>query len=106
MVRRAREWVLDIVRALLASLIALGCAGLAVAFVSLYELVAPDSRYLAIAQVVGWGGVAVALIWTIALMIRKLRYRMPIAWTPMTAVPLIIGSWLLGFLIALVLAEI
>ncbi|GAA5103189.1 hypothetical protein [Nocardia iowensis] len=99
----------NLARAVLGSLIAIVFALFAASFVTLYELVARDTqgaRYLAVAQTLAWTGIAASLIWAVVLMVGKLRNRTPIAWTPLIAVPLIIESWLVGFLIALVLASV
>ncbi|WP_378735006.1 hypothetical protein [Nocardia brasiliensis] len=95
----------NLARAVLGSLIAIVFAWFAASFVTLYELVA-RARHLAVAQTLAWTGIAASLIWAVVLMVGKLRNRTPIAWTPLIAVPLIIESWLVGFLIALVLASI
>lgn len=102
----------NLVRAVIGSLITVVFAWFIASFVPLYEVVARRDtdggawRYLSIAQVVGWGGIAGSVIWAVTVMVRKARARRPIAWTPLIAVPLIIESWVVGFLIALVLAAI
>ncbi|WP_159080091.1 hypothetical protein [Nocardia suismassiliense] len=112
MAREPRGGVPDLVRAVAGSLVAVGCAWVVASFVSLYEVVAGDDqdgrawRYLAVAQVVGWGGIVASLLWAVVLMVRKVRDRRPIGWTPLIAVPLILESWVAGFLIALVLVSI
>ncbi|MFI7001207.1 hypothetical protein [Nocardia sp. NPDC050175] len=99
----------DLVRAGLGSLITVAFAWFVGSFVPLYEVVARDDedgrawRYLSVAQVIGWGGIAASVIWAGWLMVRKARARRQIGWTPLIAVPLIIESWVVGFLIALVL---
>ncbi|MFF3221594.1 hypothetical protein ACFYV7_02260 [Nocardia suismassiliense] len=112
MAKESRDGVPDLVRPVVGSLVAVGCAWVVASFVPLYEVVAGDDedgrawRYLAVAQVVGWGGIAASVLWVVVLMVRKVRDRRPIGWTPLIAVPLIIESWVAGFLIALVLVSI
>ncbi|MEU7139743.1 hypothetical protein ABZ942_09875 [Nocardia sp. NPDC046473] len=102
----------DLVRAVLGSLITVAFAWFIASFVPLYEVVAHDDadggawRYLPVAQVVGWGGIVGSVIWAVTVMVRKVRARRPIGWTPLIAVPLIIESWVAGLLIAVVLASI
>ncbi|WP_433660544.1 hypothetical protein ACQPW1_47795 [Nocardia sp. CA-128927] len=107
-----RDGLPNLLRAVFGSLITVAFAWFIASFVPLYEIVARDDedggawRYLSIAQVIGWGGIAASVIWAAWLMVTKARARRPIAWTPLIAVPLIIESWVAGFLIALVLAAI
>lgn len=97
-------------RAGVGSLITVGFAWFVASFVPMYEVVARDGgrvwRYLAVAEVVGWVGIGASVVWAVALMVRKVRAGRPIGWTPLIAVPLIVESWVAGFLIALVLASI
>ncbi|MFI9405416.1 hypothetical protein [Nocardia sp. NPDC052316] len=107
-----RNGVADLARAVAGSLVTVGCAWVVASFVPLYEVVARDDedglawRHLAVAQVIGWGGIVASVLWVIVLMARKARDRRPIGWTPLIAVPLIIESWVAGFLTALVLVSI
>lgn len=104
-----RDGVPSLLRAVVGSLITAAFAWFVGSFVPLYEVIARDDadgrawRYLSVAQVIGWGGIAGSVIWAAWLMVRKARARRPIGWTPLIAVPLIIESWVAGFLIALVL---
>lgn len=102
----------NLVRTVFGSLITVAFAWFIASFVPVYEVVAHEDadggawRYLSIAQVVGWGGIAGSVIWAVTVMVRKARAHRPIAWTPLIAVPLIIESWVAGFLVAVVLAAI
>ncbi|MFE9579395.1 hypothetical protein ACFYO1_23620 [Nocardia sp. NPDC006044] len=99
----------DLVRVAFGSVVTVGFAWLMASFVPLYEVVARGDadgrawRYLPVAQVVGWGGIAASVIWAAWLMVRKVRNRRSVGWTSLIAVPLIIESWVAGFLVALVL---
>ncbi|MGV9613272.1 hypothetical protein [Nocardia xishanensis] len=100
----------DLTRAALATFLALGCAWTAAILVPLYEFLAGEgqrgSRYLPIAYGLAWTGIAGAGVAAAVLVISKLRTRNAIGWTPLVAVPLIIESWLLGCLVALVLGSL
>ncbi|WP_433600182.1 hypothetical protein ACQPXH_32330 [Nocardia sp. CA-135953] len=80
--------------------------------VPLYELLGRDADpdggvpYLAVAYCVAWVGIALSVVAVGIRVVDKIRYRRSIAWTPLVAVPLIAESWLLGFLIAVVLVSI
>ncbi|PXX65523.1 hypothetical protein DFR70_104588 [Nocardia tenerifensis] len=97
-------------RAVVGSLLTIAVALFIASFVSVYEVVARDGdgpgwRYVPVAQVIGWTGIAASVLWAAWLMVTKARSRRPIAWTPLIAVPLIVESWVGGFLIAVVLSS-
>lgn len=100
------------IRVLLGSVFAVGFGWLAAVFVPLYEFLGrgadPDGgvRYLPVAYCIAWVGIAVSVVAVGAMVIEKIRYRRRIAWTPLVAVPLIAESWLLGFLVAVILVSI
>lgn len=100
------------VRVVLGSVVAVGFGWLVAAFVPLYEFLGRDAdpdggvRYLAVAYCVAWVGIALSVVAVGIRVVEKIRYRRRIAWTPLVAVPLIAESWLLGFLVAVVLVSI
>ncbi|MEV0028928.1 hypothetical protein [Nocardia sp. NPDC050793] len=100
----------DLMRAGLAALLALGFGWTAAVLVPLYEFLVedgqPGSRYLPVAYGIAWTGIAGAGVAAAVLVVSKLRTRSAIGWTPLVAIPLIIESWLLGCLVALVLGSI
>lgn len=108
LVRRAS----NLLRTLLGSVIAAGFALFAGSLVSLYEFLGRDSdsgndvHDLSVAYGIAWVGITFSLVAVVLMMIGKLRTHRPIAWTPILAVPLIAGSWILGALAALVLVSI
>ncbi|MEV4130369.1 hypothetical protein [Nocardia sp. NPDC049707] len=91
---------------------AVGFGWLVAAFVPLYEFLGrgadPDGgvRYLPVAYCVAWVGIAVSVVAVGVMVAGKIRHRRRVAWTPLVAVPLIVESWLLGFLIAVVLVSL
>ncbi|MCP2292225.1 hypothetical protein [Nocardia amikacinitolerans] len=94
----------DLVRATVATLITLGVGWAAALLVPLYDfLVDDEQRYLPISYALAWTGIAAAGVAAAVMSFSKLRSRRPIGWTPLVAVPLVIESWLLGCLVALVL---
>lgn len=102
----------DFLRAALGSVIAVGFGWLIASFVPLYEMLARDADgsrcvgYSPWAQVVAWTGIVASVIAAAVSMVEKVRDGRPIAWTPLVAVPLIVESWLIGFVIAMVLVSI
>ncbi|MET8876102.1 hypothetical protein [Nocardia sp. NPDC004604] len=94
------------------SVIAVGFAWVVAAFVPLYELLgrradpAGGVRYLPVAYCVAWVGIALSVVVVGVMVVGKIRYRRRIAWVPLVAVPLVAESWLLGFLLAVVLVSI
>ncbi len=102
----------NVVRVVLGSVLAVGFGWLVAGFVPLYELLGRDAdpdggvRYLPVAYCVAWVGIALSIIAVGIMVVGKIRYRRRIAWTPLVAVPLIVESWLLGFLTAVVLVSI
>ncbi|BDT93480.1 MULTISPECIES: hypothetical protein [Nocardia] len=111
MARNIRQRTTDALRVALGTVIVLGFGWLMASFVPLYDVLARDGRdgrgvgYLPWAQVVAWAGIAASVLAAIISVIEKVRDRRPIAWTPLIAVPLILESWLIGFLIAVVLVS-
>ncbi|MEU7766981.1 hypothetical protein AB0B25_17865 [Nocardia sp. NPDC049190] len=107
-----RQRLVDVLRAAFGSVIALGFGWLIASFVPLYDVLARDVGdatgvgYLAWARVIAWAGIAASVIAAVVSVLAKVRDGRPIAWTPLLAVPLIIESWLVGFLIALVLGSV
>lgn len=63
-------------------------------------------RYLPVAYCVAWVGIALSVVVVGVMVVEKIRYRRRIAWVPLVAVPLVAESWLLGFLLAVVLVSI
>ncbi|WP_155980906.1 hypothetical protein [Nocardia sp. CNY236] len=111
MIRNLRRRSAEPLRVMSGSVIALGLAWFAASFVSLYESVTYDrdgrgEEYLIWAQLLAWTGIAASLLAVMFWMGFKARTRQPIAWTPLLAVPLVVGSWVVGFLVAIVLASI
>ncbi|WP_454199909.1 hypothetical protein [Nocardia sp. Marseille-Q1738] len=112
MARHLRRRLTDFLRVALGSVIVLGFGWLLASFVPLYEVLARDGRdgrgvgYLPWAQVIAWAGIAASVLAALVSVLEKVRHRKPIAWTPLMAVPLILESWLVGFLIAIVLVSI
>ena len=110
--RRWRQRLSSIVAAVLGSVIALGFGWLVAIFVPLYELLGRDTdpgggvRYLPVAYGIAWVGIVFSLVAVGVMVVEKVRARRRIAWTPLVAVPLIAESWLLGFLVAVVLVSI
>ncbi|MGY2121174.1 hypothetical protein ACW9HJ_06935 [Nocardia gipuzkoensis] len=105
---RLRRRMTDALRVALSSVIVLGFGWLIASFVPLYEVLARDGRgveYLPWAQVIAWTGIAASVLAAVAAVLEKVRDKRPIAWTPLIAVPLILESWLVGFLIAIVLVR-
>ncbi|MFI7663823.1 hypothetical protein [Nocardia sp. NPDC049526] len=100
------------VRVVLGSVFAVGFGWVVASSVPLYELLGGDAdpdggmRYLAVAYCVAWVGIALSGVAVGIRVVEKIRNRRRIAWTPLVAVPLIAESWLLGFLIAVVLVSI
>ncbi|MET8773905.1 hypothetical protein ABZV58_02655 [Nocardia sp. NPDC004654] len=93
----------DLVRAALATLIALGVGWAAALLVPLYDfLVDEEQRYLPVAYALAWTGIAAAGTAAAAMVVSKLRSSRPIGWAPLVAVPLVVESGLLGCLVALV----
>ncbi|MBF6469910.1 hypothetical protein IU427_32830 [Nocardia beijingensis] len=111
MARKIRQRTTDALRVALGTVIVLGFGWLMASFVPLYDVLARDGRagrgvgYLPWAQVVAWAGIAASVLAAIISVVEKVRDRRPIAWTPLIAVPLILESWLIGFLIAAVLVS-
>jgi hypothetical protein len=101
-----RHRLLDLVRAALGSAVTIGCCWLVASFLPLYDIAARghDTRYLPVAYGVAWVGIAVSLGVVVMLSLEALRQRRPIGWTPLVAVPLLVGSWVAGFLVAIVVA--
>ncbi|WP_433712576.1 hypothetical protein ACQP2U_41265 [Nocardia sp. CA-084685] len=93
-------------------MLAVGFGSVAVAAVPLYEFLGRDAdpdggvRYLPVAYCVAWAGIALSVVAVGIRVVEKIRHRRRIAWTPLVAVPLIAESWLVGFLIAVVLVSI
>ncbi|MFX0574254.1 hypothetical protein [Nocardia nepalensis] len=104
--------VANIVRAMLGSVIAVGFGWVVASFVPLYEFLGRDAdpgggvRYLPVAYCVAWIGIALSVVAAGIMVVEKIRNRRRIAWTPLVALPLIAESWLLGFLVAVVLVSI
>ncbi|MBF6296190.1 hypothetical protein IU459_01370 [Nocardia amamiensis] len=102
----------DFLRVALGSVIVVGFGWFMASFVPLYEVLARDGRdgrgveYLPWAQVIAWTGIVASVLAAVVSVLEKVRRRRPIAWTPLIAVPLILESWLVGFLIAIVLVSI
>ncbi|WP_433577304.1 hypothetical protein [Nocardia brasiliensis] len=107
-----RGWGTDIARAVLGSVFVIGFAWVVAAFVSVYDVVAWEDadggarRYLAVAQFVAFAGIVGAVLWAVLLMVGKVRARRPVGWTPVVAVPVIIGAWVAGLLVAIVLVAV
>lgn len=110
--RRWEQRLSSIVAAVLGSVIALGFGWLVAIFVPLYEFLGRDAdpgggvRYLPVAYGIAWVGIVFSLVAVCVMVVEKVRARRRIAWTPLMAVPLIAESWLLGFLVAVVLVSI
>ncbi|WP_280257473.1 hypothetical protein [Nocardia abscessus] len=108
---RFRRRMTDALRVALGSVIVLGFGWLMASFVPLYEVLAREGRdgrgveYLPWAQVIAWTGIAASVLAAVAAVLEKVRDKRPIAWTPLIAVPLILESWLVGFLIAVVIVS-
>ncbi|MEV4237828.1 MULTISPECIES: hypothetical protein [unclassified Nocardia] len=109
------QWELRLanaIRAVLGSVFAVGFGWVVASAVPLYEFLARDAdpdggvRYLPVAYCVAWLGIALSVVVVVMRMVGKIRYRRRIAWTPLVAVPLIAESWLVGFLIAVVLVSV
>ncbi|WP_306365664.1 hypothetical protein [Nocardia sp. CC227C] len=63
-----------------------------------------DTSYLPLSYAVAWFGIATSLMLVALWIARAIRWRMP-AWpVALIAIPLIAGSWVLGFLIAVISA--
>ncbi|WP_433729001.1 hypothetical protein ACQP0C_40485 [Nocardia sp. CA-129566] len=81
-------------------------------FVPLYEFLGRGAdpgggvRYLPVAYCVAWVGIALSVVVVGVMVVEKIRYRRRIAWAPLVAVPLVAESWLLGFLLAVVLVSV
>ncbi|MEU2037979.1 hypothetical protein [Nocardia niwae] len=111
MARKIRQRTTDCLRVALGTVIVLGFGWLMASFVPLYDVLARDGRdgrgvgYLPWAQVVAWAGIAASVLAAVISVLDKVRDGRPIAWTPLIAVPLILESWLVGFLIAVVLVS-
>lgn len=111
MARNIPQRTTDALRVALGTVIVLGFGWLIASFVPLYDVLARDGRdgrgvgYLPWAQVVAWAGIAASVLAAVISVVEKVRDRRPIAWTPLIAVPLILESWLIGFLIAVVLVS-
>ncbi|MFD0360563.1 hypothetical protein ACFQZZ_03760 [Nocardia sp. GCM10030253] len=99
-------WLLDLVRAVIGSLISIGFAWAIASFLPLYELAADagETRRLPVAYGVAWLGIVMSLAYPAMLMLAALRARGPIGWMPLVAVPLLVGSWVAGFLVAIVVS--
>ncbi|WP_433757743.1 hypothetical protein [Nocardia sp. CA-135398] len=97
---------------MLGAVFAAGFGWVVACFVPLYEFLGRDAdpdggvRYLPVAYWVAWVGIAFSVVVVGIRVVEKIRHRRRIAWTPLVAVPLIAESWLLGFLIAVVLVSI
>ncbi|WP_040784853.1 hypothetical protein [Nocardia pneumoniae] len=106
-----RRRTIDALRVALGSVVVLGFGWVMACFVPLYEVLLRDGQqgggvgYLWWAQVVGWTGIAASVLAAVVSALDKVRDRRPIAWTPLIAVPLILESWLVGFLIAVILVS-
>ncbi len=98
----------DLTRAVLATVLALGFGWAAALLIPLYEFLGEDggSSYLPVAYGIAWTGIVAAGVVAAMLVVSKVRTRRTIGWTPLVAVPLIIESWLLGCLVALVLGSV
>lgn len=107
-----RRRTADALRVAAGSVVVLGFGWLMAAFVPLYEVLLRDGQqgggagYLPWAQVVAWTGIAASVLAAVVSALEKVRDRRPIAWTPLIAVPLILESWLVGFLIAVILVSL
>ncbi|WP_433523586.1 hypothetical protein ACQPZ2_43175 [Nocardia pseudovaccinii] len=97
---------------MLGSVFVVGFGWVVASAVPLYEFLGRDAdpdggvRYLPVAYCVAWVGIALSVVAVGIMVVQKIRYRRRIAWAPLVAVPLIAESWLLGFLIAVVLVSI
>ncbi|MFE7745884.1 hypothetical protein [Nocardia sp. NPDC057455] len=106
-----RRRTTDALRVALGSVIVLGFGWLMASFVPLYDVLARDGRdgrmvgYLPWAQVVAWAGIVASVLAAVFSVLEKVRDGRPIAWTPLIAIPLILESWVLGFLIAVILVS-
>lgn len=106
-----RRRTADALRVALGSVIVLGFGWVMAAFVPLYEVLLRDGHegrgvgYLPWAQVIAWAGIVASVLAAVVSALEKVRDRRPIAWTPLIAVPLILESWLVGFLLAVVLVS-
>jgi hypothetical protein len=100
------HWSLDLARAVIGSSISVGFAYVIACFVPLYELAADerDTNRLPVAYLVAWAGIVMSLAYTVILLSQALWTRRSIGWTPLVAVPLLIGSWVAGFLVAIVVS--
>ncbi|MGK8521175.1 hypothetical protein ACRS6B_06260 [Nocardia asteroides] len=101
----------DALRVVVGSAVVFGFALVTASFVPLYDLLERDGRdgsgagYLPWAQVIAWTGIVASVLAAAFSTLEKVRDRKPIGWTPFIAVPLILESWLVGFLIAIVLVS-
>ncbi|MFI9411961.1 hypothetical protein [Nocardia gamkensis] len=106
-----RRRTTDALRVALGSVIVLGFGWLMASFVPLYDVLARDGEagsgagYLPWAQVIAWTGIVASVLAAVFSALERVRDGRPIAWTPLIAIPLILESWLVGFLIAAVLVS-
>ncbi|MEU1547556.1 hypothetical protein [Nocardia sp. NPDC005745] len=99
-----RRRTTDALRVALGSVIVLGFGWLMASFVPLYDVIARDGHgggFLPWAQVIAWTGIVASVLAAGFSVLEKVRDGRPIVWTPLIAIPLILESWLVGFLIAL-----
>ncbi|NEW38532.1 hypothetical protein GV794_23600 [Nocardia cyriacigeorgica] len=99
--------LLDLARAVPATLIASGFAWVAVHLLDWYELAGRTSTRthdLTAAYSVAAVGFALATAAVAATVLGAVKGRRPIGWAPLVGVPLFAGVWVCGFLVAILTA--
>lgn len=83
---------------------ACGVAVMGIELVTLYDLAVRESgdrRYLPLAYAVAWVGIVLSLMVVALWVVRAFRWGQRMWSVALVAYPLIAGSWVLGFLIAI-----
>ncbi|MFE3441539.1 hypothetical protein ACFXNW_00750 [Nocardia sp. NPDC059180] len=99
--------LLDLARAVPATLIAAGFGWVAVHLLDWYELSGRESvrpHDLTAAYAVAAVGFALAIGAVVAVLVGAVRGRRPIGWAPLIGVPLFAGAWVGGLLVAVLTA--
>ncbi|WP_280468863.1 hypothetical protein [Nocardia cyriacigeorgica] len=94
----------DLARAIPATLIAAGFGWVAVHLLDWYQLTGRDlarPHDLTAAYVVAATGFVLAVGAVVATLVGAIRARRVIGWAPLIGVPLFVGAWVCGFLVAI-----
>ncbi|BDT89880.1 hypothetical protein [Nocardia cyriacigeorgica] len=96
--------ILDLARAVPATLITAGTGWVTVQLLDWYELTGRESARphdLTAAYAIAAAGIVLTIGAVAVMIIDAVRSRRPIGWAPLIGAPLFIGTWVCGFLVAI-----